>query len=94
MTAHTKISAKGQVVIPKALRDRLQWAEGDELEVVEAAGGALLRRKEAPRKRITVQEFMDRMPPYEGPPATLEEMNEAIDRARTERWAAKEARSR
>ncbi len=43
---------------------------------------------------MTIDEFMALMPAYDGPPASLEEMNEAIDRARAERWAAKEARSK
>lgn len=94
MNAQTRISAKGQVVIPKAVRDRLRWAEGDELDVIETADGALLRRRQTSRKKITIQEFMARRPAYGGPPATLEEMDEAIDRARAERWAAKQARSR
>lgn len=94
MNAQTKISARGQVVIPKSVRDRLRWLEGDELEVSETLDGVLLKRKDGGRKQISIQEFMAEMPPHEGPPATLEEMNEAIDQARTERWIAKEARSR
>lgn len=78
MNAYTKVSAKGQVVIPKAVRDRLQWTEGEQLEVVEAAGGVLLRRKSPPRERITIDEFHRRIPPHEGPPVPLEEMDKAI----------------
>jgi AbrB family looped-hinge helix DNA binding protein len=94
VNAQTTISAKGQIVIPKGVRDRLQWSEGDRLDVIESAGGVLLKRQACPRKTITIDEFVAEMPPHEGPPATLEEMNEAIDRAMAERWAAKEARSR
>jgi AbrB family looped-hinge helix DNA binding protein len=94
MSAETKISAKGQVVIPKALRDRLHWSEGDQLEAIETAGGVLLRRKGRARRSISVHEFMAEMPRHEGAPATLEEMDEAIDRAMAERWAEKEPRSR
>lgn len=94
MNAQTKLSAKGQVVIPKAVRDRLQWAEGEALEVVETAGGVLLRRKGAPREKISIEEFRRRMPIYEGPPATLEEMDAAIEAARIERWLHKERNSR
>lgn len=78
MNAQTRISAKGQVVIPKSVRDRLKWAEGEELEVVEAAGGVLLRRRSPPRERITIEEFQRRVPPHKGPPVTLEQMEEAI----------------
>ena len=43
MGAQTKLSAKGQVVIPKDVRDRLGLAEGARLDIVETAAGLLLR---------------------------------------------------
>jgi AbrB family looped-hinge helix DNA binding protein len=43
MNAHTRLSAKGQLVLPKAVRDRLQWPPGTELEVVEHGGSVTLR---------------------------------------------------
>ena len=43
MGAQTKLSAKGQVVIPKDVRDRLGLAEGAKLDIVETAAGLLLR---------------------------------------------------
>jgi AbrB family looped-hinge helix DNA binding protein len=46
MTAMTKVSAKGQVVIPKDVRDRLRWPQGTELEVVDGPAGVMLRKKE------------------------------------------------
>jgi AbrB family looped-hinge helix DNA binding protein len=92
MNAHTRLSAKGQVVIPKAVRDRLNWSEGEVLEAVETAGGVLLRRKSPPRERITVDEFLKRVPPYEGPPVTLEEMKQTIPREAAARFRRKVAR--
>ena len=94
MNAQTKISAKGQVVIPKAVRDRLHWGEGEELEVVEAAGGILLRRKSQRPERISVDEFMRRIPPYKGPPVSLEEMDQAVLDEAAARFARKVARPR
>ncbi|MCP3736106.1 AbrB/MazE/SpoVT family DNA-binding domain-containing protein [Sphingomonas sp. RP10(2022)] len=44
MNAYTKMSEKGQVVIPKDVRDRLRMASGDRLEVVERSDGVLLRK--------------------------------------------------
>lgn len=93
MNAQTKLSAKGQVVIPKAVRDRLHWVEGADLEVIETAGGVLLRPKPT-RRRITIEELRARLPKYEGPPVSLEEIQAGIDEAMAERWAAKEERSR
>jgi len=43
MGAQTKLSAKGQVVIPKDLRDRLGLTEGARLDIVETDAGLLLR---------------------------------------------------
>jgi AbrB family looped-hinge helix DNA binding protein len=92
MNAQTKMSAKGQVVIPKAVRDRLCWGEGDALEVVERADGVLLRSVSAPRERITMEEFRKRVPPYEGPPISLEDMDRAILAEAARRYRAKVSR--
>ena len=93
MNAQTKLSAKGQVVIPKAVRDRLHWEDGVDLEVVETAGGVLLRAK-SQRRRISLEELRAMLPVYDGPTISLDEMQAGIDEAMAERWAAKEARSR
>ncbi|MCC5793652.1 MAG: AbrB/MazE/SpoVT family DNA-binding domain-containing protein [Chromatiales bacterium] len=39
----TRLSSKGQVIIPKAIRDARQWEVGQELTVVETPEGVLLR---------------------------------------------------
>jgi AbrB family looped-hinge helix DNA binding protein len=44
--ATTNISTKGQVVLPKALREALGWRPGDKLVVEKQAKGVLLRRAE------------------------------------------------
>jgi AbrB family looped-hinge helix DNA binding protein len=41
----TKLSSKGQVIIPKALRISHNWDAGLELEVIEMGDGLLLRPK-------------------------------------------------
>ncbi len=92
MNAQTKMSAKGQVVIPKAVRDRLQWSEGEELEVIEAADGLLLRRKSGHRERISIEEFRRRVPPHKGVPVSLEEMEQAILREAAARFERKTRR--
>lgn len=89
MNAQTKMSAKGQVVIPKAVRERLNWAQGDDLEIVETAGGVFLRSRPPHRERITLEEFQRRVRPHEGPPVSIEEMQRGIDEAMAERWQRK-----
>lgn len=77
MTAQTKLSAKGQVVIPKDVRDRLGWLQGSELELIETGDSVLLRRK-SPRKKLTVEEALarlDKVVKYQGPPLSVEQLN-------------------
>lgn len=38
----TTVSTKGQVILPKAIRDQLQWDVGTQLAVEQTAGGVLL----------------------------------------------------
>jgi AbrB family looped-hinge helix DNA binding protein len=78
MNAQTRMSAKGQIVIPKAVRDRLQWREGADLEVVERADGVFLRSPVPKRERISIEEFRKRVPPHDGPTLTLEEIDAAV----------------
>lgn len=89
MGAQTKLSAKGQVVIPKPIRDRLRWREGASLEVLETANGVLLRPAAASRERITVEEFRRRHPPRPGATLTLEQMDEAIAREAARRYGSR-----
>lgn len=44
MNATTKISSRGQVVIPKDVRDRLRFDVGTPLEVIEQDGEVIFRR--------------------------------------------------
>lgn len=45
MAITVKVSSKGQIVIPKAVRDCLHWNMGDELVLVTTAHGAMLQSK-------------------------------------------------
>ena len=72
------MSAKGQVVIPKVLRDARGWEPGTEL-VVEAAGdGVTLRAAVASRGEAAAG--LLGCTGYRGPRRTLAEMDEAIAR--------------
>ena len=42
-SARTRVSTKGQVILPKAIRDKRNWAAGTELTVEETTEGVLLR---------------------------------------------------
>ena len=86
MNAQTSVSAKGQVVIPKDVRDRMRLMPGDRLDVVERADGVLLRRAvTAPTGDF--DEIAARIHSrirYNGPPVSVTEMTEAVSAM----WAA------
>jgi AbrB family looped-hinge helix DNA binding protein len=89
VTAQTKLSAKGQVVIPKDVRDRLGWLQGSELEVVETGDGVLLRKKRE-RKKLTVDEALEQIRSkvkYRGPPIPVEELGFSASAYRE--WSSK-----
>jgi AbrB family looped-hinge helix DNA binding protein len=71
----TKLSSKGQVIIPKEVRDAKGWRAGDELIVENRPDGVFLRRR-SPFKRTTLEEVAGCLKGlYSGPPRSIEEMN-------------------
>lgn len=80
MNAITKMSGKGQVVIPKDVRDRFHFAPGDKLDVIERPDGVLLRRP-ATKGGETFDEITARIRSivkYTGPPVSIEDMHQSI----------------
>ncbi|MCA9418819.1 MAG: AbrB/MazE/SpoVT family DNA-binding domain-containing protein [Candidatus Omnitrophica bacterium] len=74
----TRLSSKGQIIIPKGIRDKLEWNPGVEFTVEEKEEGILLRPlKPFPRTRI--EDVMGCVH-YKGPRKSLEEMEAAIAR--------------
>ncbi len=72
----TTVSTKGQVVIPKAIRQSRRWGVGARLLVEETADGVLL--KSAPYFAPTKLEDVAGMLKYDGPPKSIEDMDAAI----------------
>jgi AbrB family looped-hinge helix DNA binding protein len=70
------VSTKGQVILPKAIRQRRNWAAGTRLVVEETPIGVLL--KAAPVFAPTRPEDVAGILAYRGPPKSLEEMDAAI----------------
>ena len=61
--ARTKVSSKGQVVLPKSVRDAHGWQAGTELEVIDRPNEVVLRPKSQRDERfppISVDEFLAR----------------------------------
>ena len=89
----TRLSTKGQVILPKAVRDRHGWTAGTVLEIEDGPNGVTLKpAKAAPLFPPTRLEDVAGMlaPFYSGPPKTLEDMDAAI----TEEVLARHARGR
>jgi AbrB family looped-hinge helix DNA binding protein len=72
----TRVSTKGQVILPKAIRDRRKWGAGTELAVEETENGVLLKEKAlfAPTEPGAAFGMLK----YKGKPKTLKEMDAAI----------------
>ena len=78
MPAHprTTVSTKGQVVLPKALRDRHGWGPGTRLVVEDTPQGVVLRPERLfPETRI---EDIYGMLKWDGPPVSIEDMDAAV----------------
>ena len=77
MNAFTKVSDKGQVVVPKALRDLKGWHPGTDLEVIDLGEGVMLRpRKQT--KTLTVDEAIAGfrvLYRHAGPPVPLDQLS-------------------
>jgi len=72
----TTLSTKGQVILPKSIRERRRWGPGTRLLVEDTPEGVLL--KPAPLFSPTRPEDVYGMLKYSGPPKTIEEMDAAI----------------
>lgn len=79
----TRLSSKGQVIIPKSIRESRGWKAGEELLVEETEEGIVLRPAQwFPRTKL--EDVVGCMG-YKGPAKTIEDMREAIVRGARER---------
>ena len=81
----TTISTKGQVILPKTIREQRHWGAGTRLVVENTSEGVLL--KVAPVFPPTKPEEVFASLSYDGPPRTVEDMNAAIAAEAKRRYA-------
>jgi len=72
----TRISSKGQIVLPQSIREKRNWISGTELIVEDRKDGVLLR----PVKPFPPTKFEDVYGclQYKGTPKSLDDMEDAI----------------
>jgi bifunctional DNA-binding transcriptional regulator/antitoxin component of YhaV-PrlF toxin-antitoxin module len=85
--AITTFSTKGQVVIPKALREAKGFNVGVQVEAVDHPEGVLLKAVPV-RKKQPIGALIGLLQVrYEGPVVTVEEMNQAVVDAAADRFS-------
>jgi AbrB family looped-hinge helix DNA binding protein len=72
----TVISTKGQVILPKAIRDQRHWSAGMRLTVESTAEGVLL--KPAPLFEVTTVDAMFGSLGGDGPVRSVEDLAAAV----------------
>jgi AbrB family looped-hinge helix DNA binding protein len=80
--SRTRLSTKGQVIVPQEIRERHGWQPGTVLEIEDLGDGIVLRPAlDVPR--TTVDDLVGCVR-YEGPVRTLDEIEDAIARGALE----------
>jgi AbrB family looped-hinge helix DNA binding protein len=95
MTAQTRLSAKGQVVIPKDVRDRLGLTEGTVFDVIEREGEIVLKKDAALSDGMSAAAALREIQSvyrYDGSPISIKEMKEAARKAAVENYLRKQSR--
>jgi antitoxin PrlF len=81
--SESRISSKGQITIPKAIRLRMHWEVGDRLRFVIEANGSV-RLASATRDVSRLRHIL----PRPKRPATVDDMQSAIRRRAVKRTGA------
>lgn len=81
----TRLSSKGQVIIPKAIRESRHWSPGMELQVLDTGDGILLKPM-APFDVTSLQDVAGCLKRDRGSALSLVEMNAAIRKGVRREW--------
>ena len=80
----TKLSSKGQVIIPKAFRNSHNWGVGLELVVIEVGDGLLLKPR-APFEETTLDDVAGSLK-FAGKPKSQADIDAAMKQAAKRGW--------
>lgn len=75
----TKLSTKGQIVLPQAIREARGWSAGQRFDIEDLGDGTVRLIPLGTAESTTVDDLMG-CASYTGPRRSIEEMNEAIRR--------------
>lgn len=79
----SRISSKGQVTIPKAIRERLNLEEGDKVAFIEENGKIIITKSSV----VALKEFLNTMnKEAESKGVTEEELLKDLEDVREEMW--------
>lgn len=84
------LSSKGQVVIPKEIRDQLHWEAGLELTIETTEHGVLLKSS-VKDKHLRLEDLRGFLK-YDGPPISIDELCKPVEYGSD--WEESERRSR
>jgi AbrB family looped-hinge helix DNA binding protein len=82
MNTTTRMSAKGQIVIPKEVRDAMGWPAGTALEVVQGASSIVIRAPDRTEGKVDIDTALARIDAivnYCGPRYDDSDWNASID---------------
>ena len=71
--SHVLLTSKGQMTLPKEIRDDLKVGPGDRLEITKQGDSYLISTKKSAR------ELFAKLPKYNGPPVSIADMEKAIE---------------
>jgi AbrB family looped-hinge helix DNA binding protein len=71
-----RMSSKGQIVVPREVREKRGWGDGTVLELVDTPRGVLVRGASAAAEG-SIDALVGCIP-YRGPKHTVAEMNRAV----------------
>jgi AbrB family looped-hinge helix DNA binding protein len=80
-----RLSTKGQIVVPKEIRERHRWEAGTEL-VIEDRGDLLVLRTAKPFPPTRLEDGLG-CTGYRGPAKSPDEMDATVDDALPREWA-------